>query len=145
MRRSPFVFAAVLCAAASSAAFAQTGTSTLLNKIPGSLNFNYDAQHDQITANGLQVKPSVKSNAITPTTGTITVTVNINVASHFVKGTEFHCSLVAIGGILDLSNGTVDGAIETVNGRATSSGAGTAACTLVIPYSWTLPPDPTAD
>lgn len=144
MRRSPALLAVALCVVATTAACAQTGTSMRLNKIPGTINFNYDAQRGQITSSGLQVMPSVKSNAsVAPTTGTITVTININLASHFAKGTSFHCSLEAIGGILDFTNGTVDGAIETVNGIAASAGAGTATCTLSIPYAWTLPPDPT--
>ena len=112
----------------------------------GAMSFNYDAQHDSISASGLQVKPSIKSNSpVTPTTGTIMVTINMTLASHFAKGTSVHCSLMAIGGILDLNNGTIDGAVETVNGHASSSGPGSATCTLTIPYSWTLPPDSSAD
>jgi hypothetical protein len=108
------------------------------------MSFSYDVQHDQIVASGVQLKPSVKSNAIAPTTGTITLTININVVSHFARGTVFHCSVAAIGGSLDLANGVVDGGLETANGVASPSGPGTATCTLVIPYSWTLLPDPAA-
>lgn len=121
-------------------------TTTGNTRSTGPISFNYDAQHDSITAGGLQVTPNIKSNAsITPTTGTIVVTININLVSHFAKGTSVHCSLMAIGGILDLNNGTVDGGVETVNHGATSSGPGSATCTLTIPYSWTLPPDSSAD
>lgn len=146
MRCSPTLLAAAVCALSATAVCAQTTTpSSTLLKIPPTMSFSYDAQHDHISANGLEVKPSIKSNAsVTPTTGTITVAININLASHFAKGTSIHCSVMAIGGMLDLSNGTVDGALETANGIAMSNGSGSATCMLSIPYSWTLPPDPTA-
>ena len=143
MRRSPTLFAAALCALISSVAGAQNAGSGLA-RVPGHLNFTYDAQHDSV-ASGMQIKPSVKSNAITPTTATVTVTINISAVSHFPHGTQFHCSLTLIGGILDLNNGTVVGGIETANGVASSSTPGAATCTLTIPYSWTIPPDPSAD
>lgn len=145
MRCSPTLLAAALCAISVTTVSAQTTSSTTLRKIPSSMSFSYDAEHDQLSANGVQVMPSIKSNAsVTPTTGTIMVSLNINLASHFARGTSVHCSVMAIGGMLDLSNGTVDGAIETVNGIAMSNGSGAATCVLSIPYSWTLPPDPTA-
>lgn len=145
MRSSPTLYAAALCALISSVACAQSASGALSRTVPGSLNFSYDAQHDSVAASGLQIKPSVKSNAITPTTGTVTVTISISAVSHFSRGTQFHCSLTLIGGILDLSNAVVVGGVETASGIATSSGPGAATCTLTIPYSWTLPPDPAAD
>lgn len=144
MRRSPTLLAVALCALISSVACAQNAGSGHA-RIPGNLNFTYDAQRDSVSASGMQIKPSVKSNAITPTTGTVTVTINISAVSHFPHGTQFHCSLTLIGGILDLNNGTVVGGIETANGVASSSGPGAATCSLTIPYAWTIPPDPSAD
>lgn len=150
MRCSPALVAVVLCALSGSAVCAQSASSPLTrrpvssNDLPGSLNFNYDAQHDSVTASGVQIKPSVKSNLLSPTTGTVSVTINISAVSHFTHGTQFHCSLTLIGGILDLSNGAVVGGIETANGVASYTGPGAATCTLTIPYSWTIPPDPAA-
>lgn len=110
------------------------------------MSFNYDALHDQVNASGVQLKPSaLTASAVAPTTGTIAVTINISVVSHVSKGTTYHCSLTAIGGEIDTSNGTVDGGIETANGLAKWNGPGTLSCTLTIPYSWTLPLDPSAD
>jgi hypothetical protein len=144
MRRSPTLFALAACALISTVACAQNAGSGPA-RVPGNLNFTFDAQHDSVSASGMQIKPSVRSDAITPTTGTVTVTINISAVSHFPHGTQFHCSLTLIGGILDLNNGTVVGGIETANGVAGSSAPGAATCTLTIPYSWTIPPDPSAE
>jgi hypothetical protein len=148
MRSSPTLFAAALCAVAVTAACAQNAGSALTriptNELPGNVHFSYDAQHDSVSASGVQIKPSVKSNVITPTSGSVTVTINISAVSHFPRGTQFHCSLTLIGGILDLSNAAVVGGIETANGTGSWSGPGAATCTLTIPYSWTIPPDPAA-
>ena len=148
MRCSSTLFAAALCALSISSVCAQNAGNPLAhwptNNLPGNLNFSYDAQHDSVSASGVQIKPSIKSNAITPTTGSISVTINISAVSHFPRGTAFHCSLTLMGGILDLANGAVVGGIETANGVASYSGAGAATCTLTIPYAWTIPPDPAA-
>lgn len=106
----------------------------------GAINFNYDAQHDQLLASGVSFNATHSQNTVAPTTGTVMVTLNINPSTKFEKGTSFHCSLIVIGGLLDLNNGTVDGGIETANGVAKNG-----VCTLKIPYSWTLPPDSSAD
>ena len=148
MRSSPTLFAATLCALSISVASAQNAGSslarTLANNLPSNVHFSYDAEHDSVSASGIEIKPSVKSNAITPTTGTVTVTINVSAVSHFPHGTQFHCSLTLIGGILDLNNAAVVGGVETANGVASWSGPGAATCTLTIPYSWTIPPDPAA-
>lgn len=144
--RASFVLVA-LCVVSACLALAQTTpTRTNTASVPSSMNFVYDALHDQVNATGIQLKPSVISaSGITPTTGTIVVTIGITDVSHFQRGTSYHCSLTAIGGEIDTSNGTVDGGIETANAIAAWSGPGALSCTLTIPYSWTLPPDPTAD
>lgn len=148
MRSSPTLFAAALCAVVSGVVCAQSAGGTV-GRIPSNdaisnMHFNYDAQHDSVSAAGMQIKPSVKSNAITPTTGSVTVIINISAVSHFARGTQLHCSLTLIGGILDLNNAAVVGGIETANGLANWSGPGAATCTLTIPYAWTIPPDPAA-
>jgi hypothetical protein len=148
MRVSLMLTAMLLCAASIGAAHAQTvtpgfGRSTgESSRSSTPMSFAYDAQHGQINANGIQLNPTtIKSNSVSPTTGTITVVINIKVLSHFEGGTTYHCSVNAIGGLLDIFNGTVDGGIETANDFATVTSGGTASCTLVMPYSWTLPQD----
>jgi hypothetical protein len=150
MRASPLLLAAVLCAASIGTGFAQTPThpasaSKVNPKIPASMSFVYDAQHDQINAAGVQLKPALAANAVAPTTGTIAVTITINVASHFSRGTTYHCSLTALGGEIDTDNATIAGGIETANGLGKWTGPGALTCTLNIPYSWTIPADPSAD
>jgi len=151
MRIPPTLLVATLCAVSIGAGYAQTAsptqarTPTTAKSLPGGMSFHYDALHDQISASGLQLTPSVAATAITPTTGTITVTLTIGIVSHFMRGSTYHCSLTAIGGILDTENNTVDGGIETVNGLAKWTGPSTTTCTLTIPYSWSLPADPGAD
>lgn len=141
-------FVAALCVLAASVAQAQTATSPRANtlKMPSAMNFVYDAQHDQVNATGIQLKPSAMSaSGVTPTTGMIVVTIGITDVSHFTRGTSYHCSLTAIGGEIDTDNGTVDGGIATANAIATWSGSNALSCTLTIPYSWTLPTDANAD
>jgi hypothetical protein len=111
------------------------------------MSFSYDAQHDQIIASGVQLRPSANATAaasVAPTTGTLVVTINITDVSHFVHSTSYHCSLAAIGGELDQTNGVVSGGFDTAFGMAHWTGTGTLACTLKIPYSWAVIPDPAA-
>ena len=105
----------------------------------GAMSFNYDAQHDQIVASGVQMKPHSNTTPITPTTGKIVVTVNIVAETHFPMGTKFHCTLLAVGGEIDTTDGVIGGGLET-----TSTVAKHDVCTLTIPYSWIVPPDPAA-
>jgi hypothetical protein len=101
----------------------------------GAVSFTYDAQHGQIAATGMQMQPHAANISITPTTGKIVVTVHINAETHFVTGTQFQCTLLAIGGELDTTDAVVGGGIETVNRTASNN-----VCTLSIPYSWIVPP-----
>ncbi len=121
-----------------SASLQQTTHNSKQNKL-GPMSFSYDAQHDQIVPNGVQLKANAANIPVTPTTGKIEVTVNINAVTHFEKGTKFHCSLLVIGGEIDTTDGVVGGGIETTNGVAKKG-----VCTLTIPYSWIIPPDPGA-
>jgi len=142
----PFKSLAVpLCALLTGAAFGQSPAATTISKTPGAFTFSYDAQHDQVIPNGVQIKPSaIGAVSFAPTTGTLSVTINIKTVSHFKKGTSYHCSLTAIGGELDITNDVVSGGIETASGLAHSTGANTLSCTLTIPYEWTLVADPAA-
>ena len=149
MRILRVIPALALCIAGALAAHAQQPNlarvpgSSAARPVPNALSFAYDAHG--ITASGVQLKTStIKNNSVSPTTGTITVTLNIKVASRFESGTTYHCSVNAIGGIIDVETGTVDGGIETVNNFATGSG-NSYSCTMRIPYSWTLAHDPGAD
>ncbi|KAA6464948.1 hypothetical protein DYQ86_03050 [Acidobacteria bacterium AB60] len=144
MRRSPTLLAAFVCVLAAGVVSAQNAATSLAHIPAGNLHFSYDAQHGSVNATGVQIRPAVQSSAIPPTTGTVSVAINISAVSRFSRDTRFHCSLTLIGGILDLNNAAVVGGIETANGIATSSGPGAATCTLTIPYSWTIPPDPAA-
>jgi hypothetical protein len=151
MRTSPKLAVAAFCVVSIGTAYAQVASPALTPvqprsaTIPSGISFNFDALHNQVSTSGLQVKPLVLTSAVTPTTGTIAVTINIAVASHFARGTVYQCSLTAIGGILDLNNGTVAGGVETAYGVAAPSGSNTATCTLTIPYAWNLPTDAAAD
>lgn len=147
MRHSFTLVPAALCVTTLAAAHAQTA----LPKPPAAprnssaISFHYDTQHDQVVANGIQLKPAATSAVtLTPTTGTLVVTINITAISHFRHGTSYHCSLTAVGGEVDTTNAVVSGGIETAFGMARWNGANTLACTLTIPYEWTLVSDPAA-
>lgn len=130
-----------LCLLATTVVYGQTTAvqhSGKQNKL-GPMSFSYDAQHDQIVPNGIQLNAHSANMNITPTTGKIEVTVNITPVTHFDKGTKFHCSLLVVGGEIDTTNGVVGGGIETTNSIAKKD-----TCTLSIPYSWVIPPDPAA-
>jgi hypothetical protein len=142
--RIPYVLSVLtLCAATSLAAHAQQSNATRIPSgttvrvVPNTMSFSYDASHN-IAASGVQLKTStIKSNSVSPTTGTIVVTINVKLISRFQSGTTYHCSVNAIGGIIDTDTGTVDGGIESAGNFATGSG-GSYSCTLRIPYSWTI-------
>ena len=128
-----------LCLLATAAMYGQTSlqqsTHNTKSKF-GAMSFSYDAQHGQIVANGVQMKARSNTVPIPPTTGKIVVTVNIHAESKFDGDTEFHCTLLVIGGEIDTTDGVVGGGIETA-----SSVAHKDVCTLTIPYSWVIPPD----
>jgi hypothetical protein len=151
MRIPQAMLTAVLCAGSVVAAHAQrpittpTRGTTGAGTVPSNISFAYDAAHGKIDATGVRLATStIKSNSVSPTIGAINITVHIIVYSHFEAGTTYHCSVNAIGGILDLDNGTVDGAIETANTFAVGSGT-SYTCSFHIPYTWTLAHDPGAD
>ena len=145
MRLNKSILACALFAFACCAAPAQTAVMQRTNSV-SPFAFNYDAAHDQITASGISIQPlhTTPPAAPTPTTGTIVVYINIKVVSSFVSSDHIDCSLLAIGGDIDLAAGTVDGGMETANAHARPWGSRGAGCKLVIPYSWTLSPSPAA-
>lgn len=144
MRTSPTLLTAALCALSIGTAYAQTATSTsTLSKFPNAMSFTYDALHDQINTSSVQLKPSVAGANSAATTGMIVVTIDISLVSQFPSGTSYHCSVAAIGGLIDTTNDSIAGGIETAN-KVASTGHLSPSCTLHIPYSWTLPSDPSA-
>jgi len=152
MRISPTFSAVVLCAVTALTAQAQQPVTPGANrnpapvsKLPQGMGFAFDSQTNAVTASGVRMKATTqKSNSVSPTEGVLVVTININVASHFEAGTTYHCSVYAIGGIIDIDTGTVDGGLENANNFATASN-GKYSCTLRIPYAWTLPSSAGAD
>jgi hypothetical protein len=145
MKTSPRLFAAALCVMSLGVAQALAATSATSGSknVPSGLSFSYDALHDQISTSGVHPL-AMATPSVTPTTGTINVTINIKLVTHFSHRTAIHCSLAVVGGQLDIVNQGIDGAIELANGVATDDGSGSAVCKLTIPYSWSLPPDPIA-
>lgn len=144
MRIFPSLIAVALCAASVGAASGQRAVAPVSGKTLNGIGLAFDAPRGQFTASGIQLKPSVKSNVSSATTGTVDVTINIKLVSKFSRDNTFPCSVIVIGGIIDTDNGTVDGGIETVNGEARVTGAGAATCTVSIPYSWDLASDSAA-
>jgi hypothetical protein len=147
MRHTLKLVSAALCALSITTAHSQNALtkSPASSQSPNGMSFHYDAQHDQVIASGLQLKPAaIGAASVTPITGTLVVTINITALSHFHHGTTYHCSLTAIGGELDTTNGVVSGGVETATGMARWNGTNTLACTLTIPYEWTLVTDPSA-
>src|SRR5258708_39200275 len=129
MRISPTLSAVVLCAVTALTTQAQQPVTPGANrnpapvsKLPQGMSFAFDSQTNAVTASGVRMKATTqKSNSVSPTEGVLVVTININVASHFEAGTTYHCSVYAIGGIIDTDTGTVDGGLENANNFATAS------------------------
>jgi len=146
MRIPTTLFAAVLCAAGLGMAQAQTSNvaPTGGSKIPAGISFAYDEAHGHLTTTGVQLATVTNQQHLNVFSGTITVTININVVSNFGPHTRIGCSANAIGGLIDLAQGGIQGGIETANGRAKMTGPGTAVCTLTIPYTWTISQSNTA-
>jgi hypothetical protein len=148
MRSPSTILALVLVAASTVAASGQQAAVTSTPKTAPGISLAYDPVHSNFTASGFQLKSNIikRNTASAATTGTVNVTVNINIVSKFRHDTYFPCSAIVIGGILDLDNATIDGGVETAYGVAQASGDGTTAtCNLTIPYSWTLASDASAD
>jgi hypothetical protein len=144
--RGLFVVAA-LVAAQLGVALGQQAASTTKTQAPSGLSLSFDALHGQLTASGYSVKahPLQAPSGTSSVTGTLNITITINLVSKFDRGTRIPCAAIAIGGEADTSVPVVDGGIETASGEAMVDWkAKTATCTLSIPYEWTLITDPSA-
>jgi hypothetical protein len=146
MRIVPSLIALALCAVSVGTASGQQKAAPAPGKALTGIGLSYDAPRGQFTATGIQIKPSVKSNVSTPTTGTVEVTINVKLVTKFWRDNELPCAVFVAGGLIDEVTGTVDGGLETVTGEARMTGVGTATCTVSIPYAWNIPPaDPTSE
>ena len=141
MRIREILIVALFGAASCCAALGQQAAA--VSKAPSNLNFAFDAQHGQITASGYALKPASSASASTAVTGTVEVTLTLNLVTKFKKETTFPCAVIIIGGQIDTDNYILDGGVETASGMATVSAKNpsTATCKLTIPYAWSLQND----
>ena len=144
--RGIFVVAA-LAAAQLGVAVGQQAASSTKTSAPGGLSLAFDAVHGQLTASGYTVKahPLTTPTGASSVTGTVNLTITINLVSKIGHEARIPCAAILIGGEADTSTPIVDGGIETASGDAMVDWkAKTATCTLSIPYEWTLVTDPAA-
>lgn len=142
MQLRAIFIASVLGAASCGIALGQQAAAVA--KVPSGINFAFDAQHGQITASGYTLKAATSSeSASTSVTGTVEVTLTVNLVTKFRRGTVFPCAAILLGGQIDTGNFILDGGLETASGVANVSYANpaTATCKLAIPYAWTLQND----
>lgn len=148
MRMYGVLFAAACAVAASGVVCAQTASTRVSHSVNGlgAISFNYDAQHDRVTADGLRMMAFTGNTNPVPFTGTIKVQINVTAHTQFPKNTEIHCTALAVGGILDPINEIVAGGLETANVVATAVKGvnGGYDCFLTIPFRWPITPDPAA-
>jgi hypothetical protein len=72
-------------------------------------------------------------------TGTISVTLNINIASVPLRSKDVSCNVIASVSEFNTTTGESRSATESAAVLANhASGAATATCTVTIPYRWTL-------
>jgi hypothetical protein len=138
MRRIAITFAVLLGAVTVSAAIGQQAVTSTVAKTPTGLSFAFDAVHGQMSASGYTINPAPAATT-TPTqlSGTIKVTLTVNLKSTFTTGTVIRCGAMAVGGTINTSTDALDGGIEGASSKATVSGT-KATCTLSIPYQWNL-------
>ncbi len=141
MQIRAILFAAVLGAASCGIALGQQAAAAA--KVPSGINFAFDAQHGQMTASGYTLKPASSEATSTSVSGTVEVTLTLNLVTKFKRDTVFPCAAIMIGGQIDTDNFILDGGVETASGVAhvSSANSTTATCKLAIPYSWTLQND----
>ena len=143
MRMRSILSVAALCASLAGTAFGQEAAAAKAPSTPSGLSLSFDAVHGQLSASGLAVKakPAVVSPGTT-VTGTVNITLTINLVSKFGRGVRIPCGAILIGGEVDTSVPVVDGGIETAaNVASLDWKTKTATCTLSIPYEWTLAND----
>ncbi|HUH61899.1 MAG TPA: hypothetical protein VLZ50_02830 [Terracidiphilus sp.] len=147
MRLRGFFVVAALVAAQLGVALGQQAASTAKTQTPSGLSLSFDALHGQLTASGIAVKsrPLTTPAGATSVTGTVNLTITINLVSKIGHEARIPCAAILIGGEADTSVPIVDGGIETASGAAMVDWkAKTATCTLSIPYEWTLITDTAA-
>jgi hypothetical protein len=141
-----FAIVAMLASAQMAAAFGQQAVATSPTRNPSGINLSFDAQHGQLTASGYAVSSqTTPGSGATSVTGTIVLSITINLVSKIGDSDRIPCAAIAIGGEVDLSTPVIDGGIDTASSFASvDKKAKTATCTLSIPYEWTLISDPSA-
>jgi hypothetical protein len=147
MRIRTILIVALLGVAFSGAAFGQQAAASVAPKATSGINFAFDAPQGQLTASGYTLKPTPNASSSTiHVSGTVEVTLTINLVTKFHRRVFFPCSAMVVGAEVDVTNFVVDGGLETVSGWATvsSSNPSTATCTLTIPFEWTFEADPAA-
>jgi hypothetical protein len=146
MRLRGLAVVAALVAAQLGVALGQQAVSNSPTKTPSNLSVAFDAVHGQLTASGYAVRSTAAPAGGTSTvTGTLSLTITINLVSKLGPDTHIACGAIMLGGEVDASTPIIDGGIDTASGRADVDWkAKTATCTLVIPYEWTLITDPSA-
>jgi hypothetical protein len=147
MRLRAILIVAALSAAQLGVALGQQAAATTKTQAPSGLSFAFDALHGQLTASGYTVRahPLTTPSGTSSVTGTLNITVTINLVTKFGRGIRIPCAAIAIGGEADTSTPIIDGGIETASGDAIVDWkTKTATCTLSIPYEWTLVTDPSA-
>jgi len=146
MRIRAFLIAIAVSVAITGSALGQQAAATSQTKSASGIGLTFDAVHGQLTATGVGVKakPLVVPGG-TSVTGTVNITLTINLVSNFHRGVRISCGAMLIGGEVDTSVPVVDGGIETAASTASLDWkAKTATCTLSIPYEWTLASDSAA-
>ncbi len=145
MRLRGFFVVAALVAAQLGVAVGQQAATTAKTQAPSGLSLSFDALHGQLTASGYTVKAHPLQATTTSVTGTVNLTITINLVSKTGHWTRIPCAAILIGGEADTSVPLVDGGIETASGDAMVDWkTKTATCTLSIPYEWTLITDASA-
>jgi hypothetical protein len=147
MRLRGILTVAALSAAQLGVALGQQAAATTKTQAPSGLSFAFDALHGQLTASGYSVGAHTMTTppGTSSVTGTISITVTINIVSKLGHDIRIPCAAIGIGGEFDTSVPIVDGGIETASGDATIDWkTKTATCALSIPYEWTLITDPSA-
>jgi hypothetical protein len=141
MRLRGFVVVAALAAAQLGVAFAQQAVANSPTRPLSGINLSFDAPHGQLTASGYAVRTEAAPASGTPTvSGTVNVTITINLISYAGTNPLIPCSVIVLGGEWDTSTPVVDGGINTASGDSlVDTKTKTATCTLSIPYEWTVP------
>jgi hypothetical protein len=147
MRLRGILVVAALAAAQLGVALGQAATTTKTTAPSSSgISLSFDAPHGQLSASGFTLRPHpLTASPTSSVTGTVSLTITINLASKVAHDTQIPCGAIIIGGEADLSTPIVDGGIDTASSvAAVDWKTKTATCTVNIPYEWTLITDPSA-